>query len=140
MTDREEMILRYRGRKRPRLYPIWVNMKSRCYNCNNPDYQGYGGRGITVCDEWRHDYKAFELWAEANGYDKYAPFGQCSIDRIDNDGPYSPENCRWVPMKENSKNKRPYPKGRAKQEKIINIEINGKTQSVSQWSKETGKQ
>lgn len=81
-------------------------MKRRCYNKNSKDYMFYGGRGIEVCDEWLHNYPNFREWAYANGYDKDAPYGKCTIDRIDVNGNYCPDNCRWVDMKTQCKNRR----------------------------------
>lgn len=89
-----------------RLYRVWLGMKERCSNPNHNRYQDYGGRGITVCDEWIHDYMAFRDWAMSHGYDENAPRGQCTIDRIDVDGPYAPDNCRFVSMKVQANNKR----------------------------------
>jgi len=94
------------GGRYDRLYKVFANMNNRCYNQNADDYVYYGGRGINICDEWRHNYLAFKNWALANGYDENAPKGQCTIDRIDVDGNYSPDNCRWVPMSIQSKNRR----------------------------------
>lgn len=94
------------GKRRERLYMVWSGMKERCYSPKHNRYQSYGERGITICEEWRDDYAAFRDWAMANGYDPTAPRGACTIDRIDVDGDYCPENCRWVSMAVQSKNKR----------------------------------
>lgn len=93
------------GKSKNRLYCVWIDMKKRCYNPITHNYHRYGGRGITVCDEWKNDFQAFYDWAMANGYDENAPKGQCTIDRIDNDKCYSPDNCRWVDTATQNKNK-----------------------------------
>lgn len=74
-----------------RLYHIWINMKSRCFDENSTTFYHYGGRGITVCREWASSFLSFKEWATANGYSD-----ELSIDRINVDGNYCPENCRWV--------------------------------------------
>lgn len=81
------------------LYNSWQNMKQRCFNKKHPKYPRYGGRGITVCDEWL-DVRGFAEWAIANGWKK-----GYSIDRIDVDGDYCPQNCRWVTVSDNSRRK-----------------------------------
>ncbi len=77
-------------------------MKKRCYNPAYKIYKDYGGRGITVCAEWLHDFVAFRDWALSHGYQD-----DLTIDRIDNDKGYSPDNCHWATMKEQRVNQRP---------------------------------
>lgn len=79
-----------------RLHTTWSNMKDRCYNPKNKEYKRYGGRKITVCDEWKENFKCFYIWAIENGYQD-----NLTIDRIDNDKGYSPENCQWITLSEN---------------------------------------
>lgn len=82
------------------LYHSWENMKQRCTNPKHPKYQRYGGRGVKICTEWLH-IEGFRKWALDAGWQE-----GLSIDRINNDGDYCPENCRWVTMSENSRHKR----------------------------------
>lgn len=116
------------GKRRTRLYTIYSNMISRCENANNLVYKHYGGRGVSVCDEWRSDFGAFFDWAYANGYDENALRGQCTLDRIDVNGNYCPENCRWVAQKVQCNNRRD----------TLMMTYAGKTQSCSQWCEELG--
>lgn len=88
------------GDKKSRLYRIYYGMRARCYNENFPKYKNYGARGITICDEWKNDFVAFATWARNNGY-----ADDLTIDRIDVNKGYSPENCRWVTNKVQSLNK-----------------------------------
>lgn len=98
-------------------------MKDRCYNLHNKRYSHYGARGITVCDEWRNDYAKFKQWAIDNGYS-----AGLSLDRINNDGNYCPNNCRWVnSVTQNNNFSRNH-----------FVTYNGITLSISQWAKKTG--
>lgn len=116
------------GESGTRLYAIWNNMRERCRNPKTREYPRYGGRGIKVCDEWMNDFQAFYDWAMANGYDETAPRGQCTLDRIDNDGNYRPENCRWATAKVQANNTR----------RTRFIEFNGERHSVSEWARRLG--
>lgn len=89
------------GKTKTRLYNIWRGMKKRCYMPNNKDYKNYGQRGIKVCDEWTNSFISFYDWAMSNGYDD-----TLTIDRINNDGDYLPDNCKWSTAKEQRANQR----------------------------------
>lgn len=106
-----------------RIYNIWKAMRHRCEKTYSASFERYGGRGISVCEEWRNDFQAFFKWAMANGYTD-----GMSIDRIDNNGNYCPDNCRWVDMVTQANNKR----------NNHLLTYNGKTQTVAAWSKEIG--
>lgn len=94
------------GGRKDRLYKVYANMKNRCYNPNATDYRYYVGRGIQICNEWLNDYQSFKDWANSSGYDPFAEKGKCTIDGIDVNGDYSPDNCRWVDMATQSRNRR----------------------------------
>lgn len=114
------------GDSRDRLHNIWYLMLYRCNNISSRSYPNYGGRGITVCDQWScgdMGYFAFKEWALSNGY-----ADNLTIDRIDNDGSYSPDNCRWVSNYTQANNKR----------SNIVIEFDGRSLTLSQWAKELG--
>ena len=83
------------------LYKVWQDMKTRCYNNNNVNYKNYGGRGIIVCEEWLNDPKAFYDFALSHGWSK-----DLTIDRIDNNGNYEPNNCHFITRAENNRNQR----------------------------------
>lgn len=89
------------GRIRPRLYLTWIAMRSRCLYQNDQAFHNYGGRGIYVCREWACSFEAFESWAYSFGFSE-----GLELDRRNNEGPYSPENCHWVTRTENGSNKR----------------------------------
>lgn len=102
-------------------------MMARCYKPDAAKYDIYGGRGISVCDEW-HDYLTFRNWAYANGYDKDAPSKACTIDRIDSNGNYCPENCRWTDWNTQVNNRRA----------CKYITIDGVTHDLSEWGRIMG--
>lgn len=110
------------GESKTRLYRVWGNMKSRCYNPKVFSYYRYGSRGIKVCDEWKC-FESFRDWALANGYRD-----DLTIERKDLDGDYCPENCCWVTREEQANNK------------STNrfIEFNGETLTVAQWAHRLG--
>lgn len=105
------------------LYEVWRSMVRRCHEVNNPQYHRYGARGIYVCDEWQNDFSRFVEWSSLAGYAE-----GLQIDRIDNDGPYSPENCRYVAAMQNANNRR----------NNVRLTALGKTQTVSEWARECG--
>ena len=105
------------------LYQIWRGMKCRCYNETDKAYIDYGGRGITVCDEWRNDFKSFYNWAIENGWKK----GLIN-DRSDNDKGYSPDNCRFVNDGVSMRNTR----------RNVNITYNGVTKCITDWANDIG--
>lgn len=111
------------GKSNSKFYELYKGIIKRCYYPKAINYYLYGGRGITVCDEWRDSFQAFYDWSMANGYEP-----GLSIDRIDNDGPYSPENCRWVSLDVQANNKRT----------SHYLTYNGETKTVSQWAHERG--
>lgn len=104
------------GQSKTRLHSIWVMMRQRCYNVNNKDYYNYGARDIQVCQEWIKDFKAFYEWANKNGYES-----NLTLERVDVNGNYEPDNCRWATIEEQANNKR----------NTIYIEINGEALTIT---------
>lgn len=111
------------GKCKTRIYTIWINMKSRCYNKNDKAYKNYGERGIKVCDEWLNNFEAFYDWSINNGYND-----SLTIDRIDVNGNYEHSNCQYVTMKQQARNKR----------NNRNITINGDTRCLLEWCETLG--
>lgn len=101
-----------------RIYHIWRGMKDRCYNVHSPSYYRWGGRGITICDEWKDNFSAFYSWAMENGYSE-----NLTIDRIDNNGNYEPSNCRWATIEEQSRNR---------QSNVV-IQIGNSKRTLKEW-------
>ena len=89
-----------------RLYKVWAGIKQRCVNPKHTSFKWYGGRGIKMCDEWSNSFLAFKRWADKTGYDRNAPRGAYTVDRIDPNGDYEPANCRWLTIAEQQGNKR----------------------------------
>ncbi|MGL5717266.1 MAG: hypothetical protein ACRCX2_29915 [Paraclostridium sp.] len=106
-----------------KIYHVFNSMKSRCYSINNKSYHRYGGRGVTICNEWLNDVTKFVKWSYDNGYNQ-----GLSIDRIDVNGNYEPSNCRWTDKSTQSRNK------------TTNtlIEYNGETKTICDWADELG--
>lgn len=111
---------RTHGKSDTRLYEIWTDMKQRCLNPNQKNYKYYGGRGITICKEWLDDFINFYDWAMENGYQD-----KLTIDRIDVNGKYEPNNCRWVTMETQLRNTR----------RNHFIEINGERHTIAEWAR-----
>ena len=84
-----------------KLYSVWYAMKNRVLNSSYKEYHNYGGRGISICDEWKNDFMSFYNWTKESGYEE-----GLTLDRTDNNGNYEPSNCRWVTQKVNSNNRR----------------------------------
>jgi len=100
-----------------RLYSVWTTMIHRCEDAKREKYKDYGGRGIAVCKEW-HEPNTFMDWAFSSGYSE-----GLQLDRINNSGGYSPDNCRWVTPKQNSRNRR----------NTVFLTVHGDTKSVAEW-------
>lgn len=107
------------GLSKTPLYRMWRSMIYRCENPKHNAYKNYGGRGITVCEEW-HDFETFKKWVEET-----KPYENATVDRIDNNKGYSPQNCRWVDMSIQANNRN----------NNLSISYNGETHNLMEWSK-----
>jgi hypothetical protein len=116
------------GFARTKLNYKYDRMISRCYNPKDKYYANYGARGIKVCDEWLNDSRTFYFWAIEHGYDEDAPYMQCTLDRIDVNGNYSPENCRFVDIKTQCNNRT----------SNFLITYDGLTMNATEWGKKIG--
>lgn len=127
-NERQKAAVQTHGGYRSRLYHIWDAMIQRSTNSNHPSYKYYGGRGITVCEEWRNSFESFRVWALDAGYDENAEKWECTLDRIDTNSGYFPSNCRWVSQKEQMNNTR----------RCNVVVVNGVGKNLTQWAQELG--
>lgn len=109
------------GYRHTRLYNIWCGMKKRCYSTKYEHYDRYGGRGIKVCEEWKNDFVNFKNWALKNGYND-----ELEIDRVNNNGNYEPNNCKWKSRTMQVRNR----------SNTIRIEHNGECKTLIEWCKQ----
>ncbi|MDN6162041.1 MAG: hypothetical protein L0I79_04620 [Atopostipes sp.] len=108
-------------KERKRLKSIYNGMRLRCYNENNVNYKYYGGKGVTICDEWLLSFENFFDWAINNGYNE-----NLTIDRIDSEKEYSPDNCKWSTKKEQAYNR----------SISVKLTLNGRTMYMTEWAEE----
>lgn len=106
-----------------RIYNIWKKMKDRCFIKNSKSYCNYGGRGITICEEWKASFESFRDWALNNGYSC-----DLTLDRINVNGNYEPSNCRWATRRQQATNKR----------NCHYLNYNGETKTLTEWAEECG--
>ena len=111
------------GQTKTKLYRVWQGMKRRCYCPNSKSYKNYGERGIIICGSWKTNFQNFQTWAMDNGYKE-----GLTIERINVNGNYEPNNCTWIPLKEQNMNRRT----------THYLTYNGKTLSITEWSQITG--
>lgn len=120
---KERMTTHGLSHKEHRLYRVWDSMRQRCGNPKDSAYKNYGGRGIRVCDEWEDNFLSFRTWAISNGYND-----SLTIERINVDDDYCPENCKWIPFSEQTSNRR----------KTKYITVDGVTHTVHEWAEIKG--
>ena len=117
-AERNKLAVKH-GETKTRLYRIWSGLKDRCLNKASRDFQNYGGRGVSICEAWTKDFIAFRSWAMQSGYT-----AGLTIERIDVNGGYCPQNCTWIPAKKQAANRR------------CNVFYNGVC--LAEWSRRTG--
>lgn len=115
------------ARDNPELYVVWLQMKGRCYCKTRDNYKYYGGKGVKVCEEWM-SFPVFCEWALANGYNPKANHGECTLDRIDPQKDYCPENCRFVSWDVQANNRTDNHK----------VSYHGETKTIAQWARQIG--
>ncbi len=120
IINRDRMLIH--GLSKNRIYEILIGMRSRCYCEDNPSYKNYGGRGIKVYEEWLNNFNSFVFWANNNGYKD-----NLTIERLDNNGDYCPENCIWIPRSSQNRNKR----------NNRHMIIFGERKTVREWSRDS---
>lgn len=118
-TPKKELKTKKDPISKTRIYSIWSGMKERCLRPSHMHFSRYGGRGITICSEWLNSFHTFKKWAESNGYHE-----KLTLDRIDNNSGYSPENCRWATYKQQANNSR--------RNRILTID--GISKTATEWS------
>ena len=125
VSERTVEANRTHGETGTKLYRAYTNMMTRCYNPNYKYFHAYGGRGISVCDEWRGNggYERFSTWAKQNGYDP-----MLTLDRADVNGNYTPQNCRWATMKQQQNNRT----------NNATYEYNGEVKTMAEWAETLG--
>lgn len=122
-TERIVKLNTKHGGTHTKLYHIWSGMKDRCYYKKCINYNRYGGKGIKICEEWLNDFSKFRIWAENNGYNE-----NLTIDRIDSNGDYCPENCRWATPRQQANNR------------STNVILNckGESHTAAEWERIVG--
>lgn len=118
--DKNSSVFTTHGKTGTKLYRVWSSIKDRCFRESSRQYCDYGGRGITMCNEWTKDFQAFYEWALSNGYKE-----GLTIERIDVNGNYCPDNCTWIPKEQQSRNRR----------NCHYIFYKGETKTLSEWSR-----
>lgn len=125
IVKKENNVFYKHGKSDTKLHSLWRSMIGRCYNTNNKAYKNYGGRGIKVCEEWKNDFMSFYNWAISNGYNEMKNKFEQSLDRINVNDNYKPDNCRWATAKQQANNKR----------NNHIIEYKGEKHNIAEWAK-----